>query len=106
MGHTPESAGAMVATLRHQREEAGRLDERFEVVVGGSCTSEDDVAAWEAAGVDWLIVTPWSRTAEVFDTMGSFAQRFLALGRWRPDVGPLRLSLMAYEVQMIAWGSV
>ena len=67
----------MVATLRTQREEASRLDERFEVVVGGTCGSEDDRAAWEDAGVDCLIVTPWSRTAEVFDTMAAFAARFL-----------------------------
>ena len=77
MGHMPESAAAMVATIRDHRAEAGRLDERFEVVVGGTCTGEDEVAAWEDAGVDTLIVTPWTRTAEVFDTMASFAQRFL-----------------------------
>jgi alkanesulfonate monooxygenase SsuD/methylene tetrahydromethanopterin reductase-like flavin-dependent oxidoreductase (luciferase family) len=78
MGHTPETAATTVATLREQRAEAGRLDQRFEVVVGGSCTSEDDVVAWEEAGVDCLLVTPWNRTAEVFDAMASFAQRFLA----------------------------
>jgi probable F420-dependent oxidoreductase len=77
MGHTPESAAAMVSTLRDHREEAGRRDERFEVVVGGACTSEDDVVAWEEAGVDCLIVTPWTRTAEVFDTMTSFGARFI-----------------------------
>jgi probable F420-dependent oxidoreductase len=77
MGHTPESAAAMVATLRGHREEAGRLDERFEVVVGGVCTTEDDVAAWEDAGVDCLIVTPWTRSAEVFDSMASLAARLL-----------------------------
>jgi probable F420-dependent oxidoreductase len=77
MGHTPESAAAMVATIRGHRAEAGRLDQRFEVVVGGTCTNEDDVAAWEEAGADCLIVTPWTRTAEVFGAMASFAQRFL-----------------------------
>jgi probable F420-dependent oxidoreductase len=77
MGHTPASAATMVEFIRGHREEAGRLDERFEVVVGGTCATEDDVAAWEDAGVDCLIVTPWTRTAEVFDTMASFGDRFL-----------------------------
>ena len=72
MGHTPESAAAMVATLTAQREEAGRLDLPFEVAVGGACATEDDVSAWESAGVDRLIVSPWTRTAEVLE-------------RWRPS---------------------
>ena len=78
MAHTPESAAAR--RWRPSGRSASRradVDERFEVTVGGSCTSEDDVAAWEAAGVDCLLVTPWSRTAEVFDAMATFAQRFL-----------------------------
>jgi hypothetical protein len=35
------------------------------------------VAAWEAAGVDRLIVSPWQRTAEVLQSMESFAGRFI-----------------------------
>jgi probable F420-dependent oxidoreductase len=80
MGHTPESAAACVAELRAQREAAGRLDEPFEVTVGGECTDEDDVAAWEAAGVDRLIVSPWRRTAEVLDGMAGFAARLIGAG--------------------------
>ena len=56
---------------------AGRLGLPFEVTVGGECTSDDDVAAWEAAGVDRLIVSPWRRSAEVLDAMASFAARFV-----------------------------
>ncbi len=55
----------------------GRLSAPFEVTVGGACASEDDVVAWEEAGVDRLIVTPWQRTAEVLGAMESFAERFL-----------------------------
>ena len=73
MGHTPESAAACAAELRAQRDAAGRPDEPFEVTVGGECRSADDVAVWEAAGVDRLIVTPWRRTAEVLDAMAGFA---------------------------------
>ena len=80
MGATPDSAAATVATLRGHRDEAGRLDDPFEVTVGGECATEDDVLVWEAAGVDRLIVTPWRRTAEVLDAMESFAARFIAAG--------------------------
>lgn len=78
MGATPDSAAVAVTTLQGHREEAGRLDAPFEVTVGGECASEDDVVAWEAAGVDRLIVPPWRRTAEVLDAMEAFAGRFIA----------------------------
>jgi probable F420-dependent oxidoreductase len=78
MGHTPESAAGAAATIRSHRERAGRLDLPFEVTVGGECRSAEDVAAWESAGVDRLIVTPWTRTAEVFDALEQFASVFLA----------------------------
>ncbi len=77
MGSTPESAPAAVATIRAHRAEADRLDEPFEITVGGECATEDDAAAWAAAGVDRLIVTPWRRSAEVLDAMTVFAKRFI-----------------------------
>jgi probable F420-dependent oxidoreductase len=78
MGATPETAAAAVATIRAHRAEAGREAALFEVTVGGACADEDDVQAWETAGVDRLIVSPWQRTAEVLDAMESFARRFIA----------------------------
>jgi probable F420-dependent oxidoreductase len=80
MGATPETAAAAVTTIRGHREEAGRTAAPFEVTVGGDCTSEDDVLAWEEAGVHRLIVSPWQRTAEVLGAMESFAARFLGAG--------------------------
>jgi probable F420-dependent oxidoreductase len=80
MGHTPESAAASVAVIRAHREKAGRLDLPFEVTVGGDCTTPGDVAAYESAGVDRLIVTPWTRSAEVLDGLERFASTFLARG--------------------------
>jgi probable F420-dependent oxidoreductase len=77
MSHTPDSAAAAVATIRGHRAEAGRLDQPFEVTVGGECATEDDAAAWADSGVDRLIVSPWRRSAEVLDAMGTFAQRFI-----------------------------
>jgi probable F420-dependent oxidoreductase len=78
MGATPETAAAAVAVIRAHREEAGRLSAPFEVTVGGACATADDVVAWEEAGVDRLIVSPWQRTAEVLGAMESFAARFIA----------------------------
>ena len=46
------------------------------MTVGSESATEDDVLAWEAAGVDRLIVSPWRRTAEALDAMASFAARF------------------------------
>jgi probable F420-dependent oxidoreductase len=77
MGHTPASAAAVVATLRTHRGEAGRLDQAFEVTVGGECRNAADVAAWESAGVDRLIVTPWTRSAEVLDALEAFASEVI-----------------------------
>ena len=81
MGHSAQSVGAQVEILRAQREAAGRLDEPFEVTVGGECADEDAVTAWEDAGVDRLIVSPWRRTAEVLDAMTAFAGRFIGAAR-------------------------
>ncbi len=77
MGATPESAAAVVATIRRHRHEAGRLETAFEITVGGACSTEDDLLSWEQAGVDRLIVTPWRRSAEVLDALESFARRFI-----------------------------
>ncbi len=47
------------------------------MTVGGECVTPEDVAAWEAAGVDRLIVTPWRRSAEVLDAMEAFTSSFI-----------------------------
>ncbi len=77
MGQTPESAAAMVARLRDLLDAAGRAHDAVEVTVGGACDSPDDVARWEAAGVDRLIVGPWQRSAEAVEVMGRFADQFI-----------------------------
>jgi probable F420-dependent oxidoreductase len=76
MRHTPESAAASVATIRGHLEEAGRADTPFECTVGGPCESEEDLAAWESAGIDRLIVSPWRRSREALEGMEAFARRF------------------------------
>ena len=73
MDSTVESAGAFVARLQQLREDAGRADLPFEVTVGGSVRSLDDVRRWEDAGVDRLIVAPWRRSREAVEGLRRFS---------------------------------
>jgi probable F420-dependent oxidoreductase len=75
--HTVESVRAPVARLAALREEAGRTGVRFEVTVGGPVATRDDVARWEDAGVDRLIVAPWRRSKEAVDGLRRFADDLL-----------------------------
>jgi len=79
MSHTPDSAAAAAAIIGEHRARAGRLDQPFEITVGGACASEGDAAAWADAGVDRVIVSPWQRSAEVLDAMAIFAERFIGV---------------------------
>jgi probable F420-dependent oxidoreductase len=71
--HTVESVRPSVERLRKLREEAGRADVPFDVTVGGPVSSREDVARWEEAGVDRLIVAPWPRSKAAIDGMRRFA---------------------------------
>jgi len=76
--HTVDSIQRPVERLAQLREEAGRSDQRFEVTVGGPVGSRDDVARWEEAGVDRLIVAPWAKSVEAVDGLRRFAEEMLA----------------------------
>ncbi len=80
MTEAPEVVADQVARLRAYRDAAGRLDEPFEVTMAGACENEDDLAAWERAGVDRLVVTPWRRSADVLEGLEAFAARFIEGG--------------------------
>ena len=75
--HSVESVREPVARLAVLREEAGRSGMPFEVSVGGDVRSPDDVARWEEAGVDRLILAPWERSRDAIDGMRRFAERYL-----------------------------
>jgi probable F420-dependent oxidoreductase len=75
--HSVESVRPSVQQLHRLREQEGRTDVRFEVTVGGPVASRDDVARWEEAGVDRLIVAPWARSKEAIDGMRRFADQLL-----------------------------
>ena len=77
MAHTVESVAAPVATLRRLRAEAGREELPFEVSVGGPVASRADADRWQDAGVDRLVVSPWSRSREAIDGLRRFADQVL-----------------------------
>ncbi len=77
MFHTPETAGAQVTRLREFEAAAGRTESPCAVTVMGTVSSEADVEAWEAAGVDRLIVVPWRRSPDAVEAITAFAGRFI-----------------------------
>ncbi|MCU0270029.1 MAG: TIGR03619 family F420-dependent LLM class oxidoreductase [Acidimicrobiales bacterium] len=78
MAHTPESAAAQVRRLRLYEDDAGRADRRCTVTVMGRIEGPDDVDRWREAGVDRLIVVPWTRSREAVDALRRFADRHLS----------------------------
>lgn len=81
LGHTPESVAPIVAALQDMRANTDRRDDPFEVTVGGQLTDPAELDAWEQAGVDRLIVSPWRSTKDAIESSRAFAARFaLAAG--------------------------
>jgi probable F420-dependent oxidoreductase len=75
LGHTPQTAAQVVKTLAGLRAEAGRAGD-FTITVGGELAEPDDLARWESAGVDRLVVKPWERSREAVAGLRRFAERF------------------------------
>ena len=75
--HTPDSVRRPLAVLSAEREANGRDDTPFTVTIGGKVTDDADIDAYTAAGVDRLIVSPWTRSREVLDGLATFARRFV-----------------------------
>ena len=70
--HTPATAAPIVA--RYRAIEAGiRPGHRGSVTICGECRSPQELRAWEAAGVDRLVVAPWSRTRDAPAALEAFA---------------------------------
>lgn len=62
--------------IARQREESGR-DPGFTLTVMAGLTGSADLAAYEAAGVDRLVVAPWQRSADAADGLREFASTYL-----------------------------
>ena len=76
MSHTPDSVAPQVNKLRAYEADAGRSDRPVTVTVMGAVESAGDVERWTEAGVDRLIVVPWSRSRDAVDAMRRFADEF------------------------------
>jgi probable F420-dependent oxidoreductase len=79
MGHTLESGAAQIERLRSLLAEYSRpeQDGQFEIVLGGSVESRDDVTRWEEIGVTRMIVAPWARSREAIAGLRRLADRVL-----------------------------
>lgn len=74
---TPKAAAARVARLRALRRDAGREGLRFEVTLGGGVRETGDLARWEDAGVDRLVISPWQRSRDCIEGLRRAADRLL-----------------------------
>lgn len=72
----PASAAAQTRRLRELLGEAGREGEPFEVTLGGRLRAPEDLAAWEQAGVDRLVVSPWTRSRDWREGLEAFAETY------------------------------
>ncbi|MEZ4554477.1 MAG: LLM class F420-dependent oxidoreductase [Dehalococcoidia bacterium] len=78
LGATPEGARAHAERLTALRRQAGRDEEPFEVTVGGRVETLEEVRAYAEAGVDRLIVNPWSHPREAISSIEQFGDRIIS----------------------------
>jgi probable F420-dependent oxidoreductase len=78
MRHTPETAAKQVRALRRIELQVGRDGPPVSVTVVGDLNDEQPPNSWAEAGVDRLIVHPWSRTREAVDSITSLAAQFIS----------------------------
>jgi len=72
--HTPESIAAPLVRIRQLRAKHGQSEKPFVVTTGGRVASREDLRAWEEAGVDRVIVTPWVRSREAVESLRRVAE--------------------------------
>ena len=76
MNHPLDTIPAAVARLAELRDAAGR-DGTVEVTVGGSIASAGDAARYAEAGVDRVIVRPWTSSKDAVDGIRRFADEVM-----------------------------
>lgn len=76
--HTLESVAAPIAELTSLRAAFGRSHEPFEIIVGATIETRDDVKRWEDAGVTRIISSPWRRSPEAVEGLRRHADLVLA----------------------------
>jgi probable F420-dependent oxidoreductase len=83
MQHTPQSAAAAVAAIRATEAGQGRGG-ACQISVMGSVSGLADIEAYAAAGVDRLMVVPWTRVRETVAALRDFAATFIGRSRGEP----------------------
>jgi probable F420-dependent oxidoreductase len=78
MQHSPETAAEQVRALRKLEVEVGRIEPPVMVTVVGEISAEHPPDAWAEAGVDRLVVHPWSRTREAIGSITALAEQFFS----------------------------
>ncbi len=73
MAHTFESAAEQISALRALLAQHERDASTFQIVLGGTVESRDDVKRWEDLGVTRMIVSPWRRSPEAVAGLERFA---------------------------------
>lgn len=80
MEQTPETIGPLIARLRAAEAAAGRATPLEvtaaprQITVVGDTPALEEIARFEAVGVDRLIVSPWRRTSEAIEGLERFAK--------------------------------
>jgi probable F420-dependent oxidoreductase len=78
MHHTPDTVSLQIKKLRDLLQNGSRDEETFTITCSSLAKDAEDVEAWERAGVDRLIVTPWKRSPDAIEAMKSFAERMMS----------------------------
>jgi probable F420-dependent oxidoreductase len=77
LNHSLESAAPKLARLAELRREYGRESAPFEVIVGATVETRDDVERWRDAGVTRIISSPWRRSREALAGLRRYAELVL-----------------------------
>lgn len=78
MDHTPDSAARAIERLRAQLALEGRDEGAFQICVGGTVETTDDLEQWQELGVTRLVVAPWRRSREAVDSLHVLADLALS----------------------------
>ncbi len=74
MDHDLDEARALIDQFRRIETDLGRAPGSTPITMGASVRHPGDLAAWEALGLDRIIVAPWQRTREAPDALRALAE--------------------------------
>lgn len=77
VGHTLDTIGPAVKTLKELARAEGRDPDALEIISAAEVSSRDDLFRWEEAGVTRVVVQPWRRGSEAATGLQRFADEIL-----------------------------